>query len=177
MDLEIQTRNISLDAAWRRLIGRLAMRIGARYPDTMTLHVTVEHLPHHRHGAERVSLLAHAEAKHLRTVNSGEHVRDAIRAAFGALDRSLARHHVRHRTAVKSALGRRPGSIKRIFRDGGYGFIHDRPGHDVYFHRDSLHGLTFENLEPGDPVEYELERGRAGPQASQVHPPGAHRHR
>jgi len=177
MELEIQTRNLTLDAAWRRLIARLAMRIGTRYPDTSALHVTVEHLPHHRHGAERVSLLVHSEARRLRSAKSGEHVRDAIHAAFATIERSLARHHVRHRRAVKNARGRRPGSIRRIFRDGGYGFIRERPGRDVYFHRDALHGLPFESLEPGDPVEFELEHGRSGPQASQVHPPGAHRRR
>jgi cold shock CspA family protein/ribosome-associated translation inhibitor RaiA len=177
MELEIQSRHGSLDAAWHRLIVRLAARIGTRYPDTLRIHVVVEHLPHHRHGAERVSLLVHSEARELRAEKSGAHVHDAIRAAFAAMEGALARHHVRHRNSVKNDLGRRLGSIKRIFRDGGFGFIHDRPGHDVYFKREALHGLVFESLAPGDPVEFEFEQGQDGPQASQVHPPGAHRHR
>ena len=173
MQIELQTRHLTLDPARRELIEQLAGRIANRFPDTMRLHVTLEHVPHHRHGSERVTLLGHAEARTLRSEKQGEDMREAIRAAFAAFESSLARHHARHRRPVKGAGARLRGSIKRIFRGAGYGFIHDGPGHDVYFHRDSLQGLRFDRLSPGDPVEFELEQGERGPQAARVAPPGA----
>jgi CspA family cold shock protein len=174
MDLEIQTQHLTLDPAWRDLIEQTAANIAQRYPDTIRMHVTLKHAPHHRRGAEIVTVLANTEGRVLRTEKTGEYVHDAIRAAFDAFEMEIERAHEQHREAVKANRGRLEGSIKRIFRNAGYGFIHYQPGRDVYFHRAALHGLNFDALEPGDPVEFVIEQGERGLQAPQVHPIGSH---
>jgi CspA family cold shock protein len=173
MDLEIQTQHLTLDPAWRDLIEQSAARIAERYPETLRLHVTVRHTPHHRTGAETVTLLANIEGVALHVEKLEEQVRDAIHAAFDSLEIEMERHHRERRHVTKSPGARPEGSIKRIFREGGYGFIHYQPGRDVYFHRASLRGLDFDTLEPGDPVEFEIEQGKRGLQASQVFPVGS----
>jgi CspA family cold shock protein len=173
MDLEIQAQHLTLDPAWRDIIEQTAANIAQRYPDTIRMHVTIKHAPHHRRGAEIVTVLANTEGRVLRAEKTSEYVHDAIRAAFDAFEIELERSHQQHRETVKANRGRLEGSIKRVFRDGGYGFIHYQPGRDVYFHRAALHGLDLETLRPGDPVEFEIEQGERGLQAPQDHPAGS----
>ncbi len=60
------------------------------------------------------------------------------------------------------------GSIKRVIRDRGFGFIRSSEGQEVFFHRTGLQDLNFDNLKEGDAVEFELERGDKGPRAVNV---------
>ena len=62
------------------------------------------------------------------------------------------------------------GTIKRIIRDRGFGFIRTAEGQEVFFHRSSLQGLNFDVLKEGDSVELEVERGDKGPRATNVRP-------
>lgn len=172
MELELQTRGIDLDPQWRDLIERLAGRLAERYPEMLRLHVTVRHGPHQRRGLEEVALVANVEGVTLRADKQEEHIRTALRAAFDALASELEHHHRERRRVTKSPGARLQGSVKRIFRDAGYGFIHYQPGRDVYFHRAALHQLDFGDLRPGTPVEFDLEQGAKGPQASRVFPVG-----
>ena len=69
------------------------------------------------------------------------------------------------------------GTIKKLVPDRGFGFISsaDRGG-DVFFHLSSVVGVSYEDLQEGQPVEYELEQGGGkgdrgkGPRASTVKP-------
>jgi CspA family cold shock protein len=170
--LEIQTQHIDLDPGWRDLIEKAVERLSTRYPEVLRLHVTLRHNPHHRHGVEEVTLVANVEGTTLRADKQDEQVRAALHEAFEALGVELERHHRERRRVTKSPGGSVQGSIKRIFRDAGYGFIHYEPGRDVYFNRKAIHGLRFEDLEPGSPVEFEIEQGDKGLQASRVFPVG-----
>ena len=60
------------------------------------------------------------------------------------------------------------GTIKRVIRDRGFGFIRAADGQEIFFHRSALQNLDFESLREGDNVEFELERGEKGPRASNV---------
>ncbi len=62
------------------------------------------------------------------------------------------------------------GVVSKLFRDEGYGFILQDGGGEVYFHRNALHGLTFEELEDGTEVAFNVEEGEKGPQATTVNP-------
>jgi len=62
------------------------------------------------------------------------------------------------------------GTIKRIIRDRGFGFIRSAEGQEVFFHRSSLKQLTFDELKEGEVVEFEIERGEKGPRATSVRP-------
>ena len=60
------------------------------------------------------------------------------------------------------------GSIKRIVRDRGFGFISAEDGSEVFFHRSSLEGVQFEALEEGSNVEFDSEQGPKGARAANV---------
>ncbi len=60
------------------------------------------------------------------------------------------------------------GTIKRLVRDRGFGFIRSAEGQEVFFHRTSLQDLTFDNLREGEKVEFEVQQGEKGPRAVNV---------
>ena len=62
------------------------------------------------------------------------------------------------------------GSIKRIVRDKGFGFITPDDGSDdVFFHRSRLAPrVPFEDLREGDQVVFQTRPGEKGPQAFDV---------
>jgi CspA family cold shock protein len=63
------------------------------------------------------------------------------------------------------------GTIKRLVRDRGFGFIRSSDGQEVFFHRSSLQQMNFDSLKQGDTVEFEVERGEKGSRATNVRPP------
>ena len=64
------------------------------------------------------------------------------------------------------------GTIKRIVRDKGFGFITPDDGSDdVFFHRSRLGPrIEFEELREGEEVEFQTRPGEKGPQAFNVKP-------
>ncbi|MFC2005534.1 cold-shock protein [Chloroflexota bacterium] len=60
------------------------------------------------------------------------------------------------------------GAIRRLM-DRGYGFIKTDQEEDLFFHRNDLEGVKFEDLREGQEVEFEKGQGRDGrPQANKV---------
>ena len=62
------------------------------------------------------------------------------------------------------------GTIKRVIRDRGFGFIRAADGQEIFFHRSSLQQLNFDGLSEGESVEFEIERGEKGLRAVSVRP-------
>jgi CspA family cold shock protein len=62
------------------------------------------------------------------------------------------------------------GTIKKIVRDKGFGFIvPDDGSDDVFFHRSKLAPkVVFDDLREGDEVEFQVTKGEKGPQALNV---------
>lgn len=60
------------------------------------------------------------------------------------------------------------GTIK-VKIDKGYGFI-SREGEqkDLFFHSNDLKGITFDELQVGDTVTFEVVNGEKGPSAKNV---------
>ncbi len=172
MDVEIQTQHVEMQPEWRALIDDVLARLVARYPDLIRVHVVLRHGRHHEHGLEQVDVVATCPGATLRAAKQEEAMRDAVHAALGALEREVAAHHERRRHFGKAPGARPAGTVAQVFTDRGYGFIAADDGEEVYFHRNSLHELAFEALRVGLPVEFELERGAHGLQASRVFPVG-----
>jgi CspA family cold shock protein len=61
------------------------------------------------------------------------------------------------------------GTIKRIARDKGFGFIRDSGGQDWFFHRSSVQG-SFDTLSEGQKVSFDEEQSPKGPRAGNVRP-------
>ena len=60
------------------------------------------------------------------------------------------------------------GTVKWFSADKGYGFIQREGGDDVFVHYTALQGAGFRTLEEGQQVEFTIERGPKGLQASNV---------
>ena len=61
------------------------------------------------------------------------------------------------------------GKVKWFNGDKGFGFIEqDGSDQDVFVHFSAIQGDGFRNLYEGDEVEFDIEQGQKGPQASNV---------
>lgn len=50
------------------------------------------------------------------------------------------------------------GTIKKLLTDKGFGFITaEGLGQDLFFHNNSLVGVTFDELKEGDSLSFEVE--------------------
>ena len=65
------------------------------------------------------------------------------------------------------------GTIKRLIKERGFGFISAEDGREIFFHRTAVYGFNFESLVEGQSVEFDVERSTKdsqakGPRALQV---------
>ena len=60
------------------------------------------------------------------------------------------------------------GTVKWFNGDKGYGFLAREGGPDVFVHYSAIQSEGFRNLEEGQKVEFEVEQGNKGPQATNV---------
>jgi len=60
------------------------------------------------------------------------------------------------------------GTVKRLVRERGFGFILGEDGVELFFHRSALPGTGFDALAEGQAVEFDVERGDKGPRAANV---------
>jgi CspA family cold shock protein len=64
------------------------------------------------------------------------------------------------------------GTIKKVIKDKGFGFVTpDDGGDEVFFHRSRLAPkVRFEDLRDGDEVQFEVRAGEKGRQAFNLRP-------
>ena len=60
------------------------------------------------------------------------------------------------------------GTVKWFNGSKGYGFIEREEGADVFVHFSAIQGDGFRNLEEGQNVEFNVEQGQKGLQATNV---------
>ncbi len=60
------------------------------------------------------------------------------------------------------------GTVKRLMRERGFGFILAEDGKEIFFHRSELQDVEFDKLEEGDQLEFNVTTGDKGPQASGI---------
>ena len=60
------------------------------------------------------------------------------------------------------------GTVKWFNGSKGYGFISREDGDDVFVHHSAIQAEGFRNLEEGQRVEFTIEHGPKGLQATQV---------
>ena len=64
------------------------------------------------------------------------------------------------------------GTIKKLVSDRGFGFIQQSDGTDLFFHRSSVTGASFDDLGEGQTVSYEktMDQRRNKENAEKVTP-------
>lgn len=62
------------------------------------------------------------------------------------------------------------GTVKWFNETKGFGFIEREGGPDVFVHYSAIQSAGFRKLEEGQQVEFTIEDGPKGPQATQVTP-------
>jgi cold shock protein len=82
----------------------------------------------------------------------------------GVLERKLK---IRVRARLPKETRMPTGTIKRLVRDRGFGFIRDDGGQEWFFHRSSVEG-SFEQLNEGQRVSFDEEPSAKGPRAGNV---------
>jgi CspA family cold shock protein len=60
------------------------------------------------------------------------------------------------------------GTVKWFNGSKGYGFLAREGGADVFVHYSAIQSDGFRNLQEGQKVEFSVEQGPKGPQASNV---------
>ena len=60
------------------------------------------------------------------------------------------------------------GTVKWFNAEKGFGFIEREGGDDVFVHFSAIEGDGFKSLEEGQAVEFNIEEGDRGPQATNV---------
>jgi CspA family cold shock protein len=60
------------------------------------------------------------------------------------------------------------GTVKWFNNSKGYGFISREEGEDVFVHFNAIEGSGYRTLSEGDKVQFEVEQGAKGLQATKV---------
>jgi cold shock protein len=60
------------------------------------------------------------------------------------------------------------GTIKRLVRDKGFGFVAAQDGSEYFFHQSACNGMRFDDLHEGQAVTFQKGQGPKGPRAEDL---------
>ncbi len=103
-----------------------------------------------------------------------EDVQVTITDAFDAARRQLQDFVRKRQGHVKEHETPPHGRIVTLAPERDHGFIASADGREIYFHRNSVEGGNFDQLEVGQEVRFSESVGDKGPQATFVRPVGKH---
>lgn len=174
MDLQIESRNVGMTPRWKTEIEERMAGIQAGHEDITHARVTLTKNPHHKiakNVAEALVVLT-LPGRHTITARKEDKTfEEAIRAAFSSIDIELTKYRDKRASRdVRIPPVPLHGVVCKLFPQEGYGFILQEGGGEVYFHRNAVHGITFEELQDGTEVAFNVEPGEKGPQATTVNP-------
>ena len=180
MPLELTFTNMDGSDALKTLVQEKAARLDRIFDHITSCHVYIKalqkrHIKGNLYGAHIGLRVPGSEL----FVNSGkddepshEHVEVAIRDAFRMMERRLEAWKQKATNDVKTHEGPRQGKIAEINHDEGYGQIIATDNRLIYFHKNSVVGGSFDDLQQRDTVELvvQSDESEIGPQASTVRP-------
>ncbi len=175
MELQIESRNVTMTPRWKNEIESRMEALDRGYEDILHGRVTLTKNSHHRKQARVAEALVVVSLPKRRTLTARKEDKtfeEAIRAAFDAVSIELHKFREKRRSKELRASPIPPvrGVVCKLFPRERYGFILKEGGGEVYFHENALHGLTFEQLEDGVEVVLNIEEGKKGLQATTVNP-------
>jgi cold shock protein len=60
------------------------------------------------------------------------------------------------------------GTVKKLVRERGFGFIKRQDGVELFFHKSAFQGGEFDTLTEGQAVEFDIEKGDKGSRAANM---------
>lgn len=175
MNLEVESRHVEMTPRWKQEIEERMTVLQRGHDDLVHGRVTLTKNPHRKKSANVAEALVVVSLPGRRTISArkdNKTFEEAIREAFEAVGIELRKfREKRANKEVRSApLPALRGVVCKLFPLEDYGFILQEGGGEVYFHRNALQGLSFQDLDDGSEVLFNVEKGRKGPQATAVHP-------
>ncbi len=174
MDLKIDSRNVGMTPNWKTEIEERMAALQTEESNITHARVTLTKNAHHKkgsHNAEALIVLTLPPRHTITARKDAKSFEEAIRAAFSAAEIEIKKFREKPSSNhVPKTPGPYHGVISKIFSQEAYGFIIQDGGGEVYFHRNAVHGLSFEELEDGMEVSFNMEQGVKGPQATTVNP-------
>ncbi len=170
MQVYIERQHIPIQPKLREMLTQRLEELNAQHDDIIHARVALDKDTHHQQGVDEVRIILSLSGKILTAKKVAASLYDAANAALETIERELKEFRDQRRGVVKEPGPRIRGRIVRVFHDRGYGFIETETNHEVYFHANSVHGIAFEALEVGMPMDLEIQAGDKGPQASRITP-------
>ncbi len=169
MDVQIEGRQTTVTPALR---ADIEARVADLHPEDIThVRVTLTELPHRKADDSFDVIIVVQIPGHTLTARKQQNsFEEALRDTFAAMEIELDK--VRDKRATHDVRLNAPperGIVTKLFRKEGYGFITMEDGTEVYFHRNAVHDLKFEELD-GMAVSLNVGQGDNGPQATTVNP-------
>jgi ribosomal subunit interface protein len=169
--LQITTRDVPHSEALESHIRQKAEKLETFYSNIISCRVVIE-VPHkHKHQGRAfdVRLDITVPGKELVvTREADEDVYIALRDAFGAAKRQLEDYGRRQRGDIKAHAPVLRGKVVRLVAEEDYGFIETPDGQELYFHRENLANVNFDQLAAGSEVQFLEDIGSEGFQAKRV---------
>jgi len=174
MDLQIESRNVTMTPRWKTEIETRMADLQAGHDDLIHGRATLTKNAHHKKSKNvaEALIVVTLPGRHTLTARKEEKTfEEAIRAAFFAVDIELKKFRDK-RASKEIRIPPIPlrGVVAKLFPLEGYGFLLQDGGGEVYFHKNAVHGMKFEELEDGVEVLFNVEDGEKGPQATTVNP-------
>ena len=169
--IQVTFHDLTHSVALESLIRDRAARLELYSADILACRVVVEMPQKKKHQGKLYNLrieLAVPQGEVAVNRHAREDVHVAIRDAFDAARRRLE-DRVRHKQGeVKRHADLRHGTVSRIFRSEGFGFLETPEGEELYFSSDNLASPSFRSLEEGMEVQFIEEAGDEGLQAKRI---------
>jgi cold shock CspA family protein len=169
MDLQIEGRHTDVAPEWT---GDIQSRVAGLRPGHDIQHVRVTLTKQDHRKAEDsydVVIVVQIPGHTITARKQQDSFEEAIRDAFAAMEIELEKiREKRGSHDVRITAPPERGVVSKLFRDEGYGFIATENGTEVYFHRNAVHDMAFEEIEDGMEVSLNIEAGDNGPQATTV---------
>jgi cold shock CspA family protein len=171
MDIQIEGRHTGVTAEWR---ADIESRVADLHPGNDMTHIRITLTKHDHRKAEDsydVVIVSHIPGHTITARKQQDSFEEAIRDTFAALKVELDKiREKRSSHEIRITTPAERGVVSKVLRDEGYGFILLGDGREVYFHRNAVHDLEFEQIDEGFEVNLSVAPGEKGLQATTVNP-------
>ena len=171
MDIQIEGRHTGVTAEWR---ADIESRVADLHPGNDMTHIRITLTKHDHRKAEDsydVVIVSHIPGHTITARKQQDSFEEAIRDTFAALKVELDKiREKRSSHEIRITTPAERGVVSKVLRDEGYGFILLGDGREVYFHRNAVHDLEFEQIDKGLEVNLSVAPGEKGLRATTVNP-------